>query len=174
MKRVRAPAAPKRIRAPAARRRGVTLMELVVVLAIIGIVLGVAGPAFIVRGESVSDDAAAPVVRLLARARRTAIESARTTIVTIDPSTARAWVRTDGREPNVDTSFTLALARDTGIEAAVPRPRFVFDARGGAFGDALTLVSPAGRAAISLDRASGDVHVTVGANGVVAEGSHAP
>ncbi len=142
-----------------ARRAGFTLMELVVVLVILGVVLGVAGPAFIVRGDAMGDDPAAPVVRVLERARRTAVESARVTTVTIDPSTARTWVRTEGNAPNVDTTFTLALPRGVALSAAVPRARFTFDPRGGGWGDELSVASPTGRSAITVDRASGDAHV---------------
>jgi prepilin-type N-terminal cleavage/methylation domain-containing protein len=161
-----------RTRSPASRRTGFTLVELVVVLVILGVVLGVAGPAFIVRGEAMGDDASAPVVRMLERARRTANESARLTTVVIDPRTARAWVRTEGREPNIDTTFTLALTQGAALSAARPRVRFTFDARGGASGDALTVSSPAGRAIITVDRASGDVQVVPLAAG--ASGHAAP
>jgi prepilin-type N-terminal cleavage/methylation domain-containing protein len=149
-----------RLRPTAGRRTGFTLMELVVVLVILGVVLGIAGPAFIVRGAAMDEGAPASVVRTLERARRTAIESARVTTVTIDPRSARAWVRTEGRErSDVDTSFTLALPRDAVLSAAVPRARFTFDARGGASGDSLIVSAPAGRAIVTVDRASGDVRV---------------
>ena len=157
---------------PAERRGGFTLMELVVVLVILGVVLGVAGPAFIVRGAAMREDASAPVVRTLQRARLTALESARVTTVAIDPQAARVWVRTEGREPNVDTTFALALPPDVELSAALPRAHFTFDARGGASGDALSVTSPAGRAIITLDRASGDVRVTPLAAG--ARGHAAP
>jgi prepilin-type N-terminal cleavage/methylation domain-containing protein len=142
-------------------RTGFTLMELIVVLVILGVVVGVAGPAFIVRGEPMDGDASAPVVRVLERARRTAIESARVTTVIIDPRTARAWVRTEGRERNgVDTTFTIALRQDAELSAVPPRAQITFDPRGGGSGDALTVVSPSRRAVVTVDRASGDVRVT--------------
>lgn len=144
---------------PPARRAGFTLIELVVVLLILGVILGIAGPAFVLRGAAAGDDASAPVAGVLARARRTAIESARVTTVTIDPRSARVWVRTEGAEPNVDTTFTLALSRDSELQAPLARVHFTFDARGGASGEPLTVTSPGGRATISLDRASGEVRI---------------
>jgi hypothetical protein len=87
------------------------------------------------------------------------VESARVTTVIVDPQGARAWVRSDGPGPGVDTVVAIDLARGVVLSSDAPRPRFVFDPRGGASGDVLTVASPAGRSTIAVDRASGDVRV---------------
>ncbi|MCX5767641.1 MAG: type II secretion system protein [Gemmatimonadetes bacterium] len=144
-------------------QRGFTLIELVVVLAIIAMVLAVSVPAFAGRADAARPGDTEGLVRTLLRARQTAVESARLTTVILDPSSRRAWVRTDGPAPGVDTSFVVALADDVRLSADGARVRFAFYPDGHAAGDALTIASPRGTAQLRVSAANGDpiVHATI-------------
>jgi prepilin-type N-terminal cleavage/methylation domain-containing protein len=88
-------------RAPRSRaRRGITLLELIVVLALLGLVLAIAAPAFIIpRAVGESDLATA-----LGTARRAAVLRGEPVTVTIDA--AGAW-RVDGdATPNATPNAT--------------------------------------------------------------------
>ena len=75
--------------------RGFTLIELVVVLLILGLTLAAVAPAFAARRDKSLDAAVDAIAMLLRTARNTALETAVPTAVTIDPATARVWVRAD-------------------------------------------------------------------------------
>jgi prepilin-type N-terminal cleavage/methylation domain-containing protein len=147
-------------------RRGFTLLEFVVVLAVMGIILAVTAPAFRARIDAPRDDAAGVILSLLQRARRTALETSHRSTVMIDPSTHRAWVT--GRSAGgvvIDTAMTLAIPSDARLVASLARVRFVFSPDGSAESDALLVDSPRGRERIDVDRASGDARVTQGVGG---------
>lgn len=137
-------------------RHGFTVMELVVVLAIIAMVLAVSVPAFAGRADDARPGDAVGLMRTLLRARQTVVESARLTTVILDPSSRRVWVRTDGPAPSVDTSFVVALADDARLSSAGARVRFAFYPDGHAEGDVLTISSPRGTQLLRVSADHGD------------------
>jgi prepilin-type N-terminal cleavage/methylation domain-containing protein len=89
-------------------RRGVTLLELIVVLALLGLVLAIAAPAFIVPSPPRESDLGAAV----ATARRAAILRAEPVTLAIDA--AGAW-RVDGdASPSAPSIATGTLAQPIG------------------------------------------------------------
>lgn len=142
------------------RRAGFTLIELVVVIAILGVTFAVAIPSFTNRDRSGRADAANTIARLLERARNNAAEQAREMRVTIAPADARVWIYSNNFAGTPDTSFTLPLPAGTTLSATSPRVQFVFDASGRARGDQLLIESNGARIAITVDPFSGDVHVS--------------
>ncbi len=140
--------------------RGFTLIELVVVLLILGLTLAAVAPAFAARRDQAADRAVDAIAMLLRTARNTALETAVPTAVTIDPTSARVWVRADAIKNPLDTSFTIAVPVGTEYSAASPRVRFIFDPRGGATVDTLMVSSAGGRWAVTVDSWTGDVIVT--------------
>src|SRR5881394_3898609 len=97
-------------------RRGVTLMEMMVVLALMGIMAAAVAPAFLndARGNDLRDGAAT-VQRLLDRARVTARVTGHRVTVTFDASNARYWID----EP----ALTGAIALPGGATIWSDRPR---------------------------------------------------
>jgi type IV fimbrial biogenesis protein FimT len=139
--------------------RGLTLIELVVVLAIVGVSAAVALPAF---GRLLDDEPspAAPVVELLERARRTAMERAVRVTVTVIPASGRYWVWADGddaRAPLADG--VLALPAGARLAASGLRARVRFDPGGHAAGDTVVVWSATGAELVSADRWTGEVRV---------------
>ena len=140
--------------------RGFTLIELVVVLLILGLTLAAVAPGFAARRDQSSDAAVDAIAMLLRTARNTALETAVPTAVTIDPASARVWVRADEIKNPLDTSFTIDMPACAEYSATSPRARFTFDPRGGATVDTLLVSSARGRWAVTVDSWTGDVIVT--------------
>lgn len=161
----------ERIRSGARRRttgarEAFTLVEMVVVIAIIGTVAAAAAPLLSFARAGTVDDAVSVVTQLLGRARGTALDAASDVTVTVDPASHRAWIRAPEARPALDTSFTLTLPVGAELSSTSPRPSFRFDATGRASGEALVISTPRGRSSVSVDPFSGDVRVsTVGVNG---------
>jgi prepilin-type N-terminal cleavage/methylation domain-containing protein len=143
--------------APFARRCGFTLLELVVVIAILGVTFAVAIPSLTNRSRYDESDVAGSITRLLERARNTAAEQARATRVTIAPSTARAWFRIGDSDTALDSAITLALPSGTTLSATTPRVEFIFEPSGRARGDQLLIDANGARTSISVDPSSGDI-----------------
>ena len=135
--------------------RGFTVVELLVVLVMVGVTLGVVGPAFVARDSA--PDGVDVVLRLIERTKRTAIASARTTTLVIDPTAARAWVRSGGAAPAIDTSFAMDLPPTASMTSAVARPTFTFDADGGGTSGELHVNDARRSAAISVDPWTGEI-----------------
>ncbi len=104
-------------------RRGVTLIELVVVIALMSIIAGVTVPALssLDRREPTAVDI---VSTLLRETRATAIEQGRSVVLTIDPATARYWLDVP------DTTGVLALPGGATLMAPTPRVHVRFAATG--------------------------------------------
>ena len=138
---------------------GFTLAEIVVVLALLGIMAAVAVPAFTrLDAEDDATRGAADVVRVLHAARRMALERAVTATVLVDPTNRHYWVSLGDSTGQAD-SGTLDLARGVTLLGPVPRARFVFQPNGAVVGDSLFLRGPARTAVVTVDRWTGDVHV---------------
>jgi prepilin-type N-terminal cleavage/methylation domain-containing protein len=140
--------------------RGLTLVEVVVVLAIVGISAAVALPAL---GGLVAADPspAAPLARLLDRSRRTAMERALPVTVTLLPATGRYWVWADSAETRAGLADgTLALGPGVRLAARDRRVRIRFDPAGRADGDSVAVWSAEGADLVTVDPWTGVVHVT--------------
>ncbi|MDP1858408.1 MAG: prepilin-type N-terminal cleavage/methylation domain-containing protein [Gemmatimonadaceae bacterium] len=142
-------------------RRGVTLLELLIVLTILGVVAGVTVPAMV---RTVDDDdlskATREVVTLLTRTRATAIERAERVTLTLDPRTRRYWVYADSARTG--TGITSgALSIPLGVELLVTgeRVHFAFVLTGVGSGDPLALELGARANVITVEQWTGEVHV---------------
>lgn len=133
-------------------RNGFTLVELVVVLVLLGVILSVVTPALVTSG---AEDDAAAVVELLRSSRQTAIATARSINLTIDPAALRAWVVSDAGTSRLDTTFIIAVPPGTTLRAAGRRVRFHFSPDGSGWGDTLIVSTARSAARVYLAAPSG-------------------
>ncbi|HEX7120050.1 MAG TPA: GspH/FimT family protein [Longimicrobiales bacterium] len=141
-------------------RRGLSLLELVVVLLLLGIAASVAAPALArLAAPDPVRDGAERVRTVLRRARLTAVQRGRTVVVVVVPEQRRyrAWLVGDDARPLADG--VIELPADFRLQATSPRPTFTFSPRGRASGEAI-VVRGAGRAAsVVVDPWTGDPRV---------------
>jgi prepilin-type N-terminal cleavage/methylation domain-containing protein len=98
------------------RRRGFTVIELVVVVALVGIMVGVVAPSFASLDRRMTNrDATGPIDALVRLAKASAVERATKVIVTIDPGARRFWL-----EPP-DTTGLLVLPEDASLVSRAKR-----------------------------------------------------
>jgi prepilin-type N-terminal cleavage/methylation domain-containing protein len=142
---------------PLSRHVGFTLLELVVVIAILGVTFAIAIPSFTNRSRYDESDVAGAITLLLERARNTAAEQGRATHVTIAPSTARAWFKIGNSDSALDSAITLALPSGTKLSATTARVEFTFEPSGRARGDQLLIDANGVRTEITVDPSSGDI-----------------
>ena len=111
-------------------RRGFTLIELVVVIALMAVVIGVSAPALASLDRGGADSSAVDVVTaLLRRSRMTAIDRAIAVDLTIDPATARYWVYPP------EASGVLDVRAGARLVAGAPRVHYRFSPDGEANAD---------------------------------------
>jgi prepilin-type N-terminal cleavage/methylation domain-containing protein len=102
-------------------RRGFTLIELVVVIALMAVIVGVSAPALASLDHRSADSSAVDVVTaLLRRSRVTAIDRALAVDLTIDPATARYWIYPP------ETTGVLDVRAGTQFVAGAPRVHYRF------------------------------------------------
>jgi prepilin-type N-terminal cleavage/methylation domain-containing protein len=121
-------------------RRGVTLVELLVVLAIIGAMLGVVAPALSALASAPETPDRA-MDRVLESARATALNQAVDVEVIVNARRDRAWVRSDAARPRLDTAIVFEGGFSNSLAAPTPisgrRTRYLFRANGTAWSDSL-------------------------------------
>jgi len=101
-------------------RPGMTMIELVVVIALMAIIAGVSAPALASLGQPRNVSGLEVVTTLLRHCRATAIQHAHVVNVTIEPTTARYWVDLP------DTTAILSLPQQVTLSARSPRVHFRF------------------------------------------------
>ena len=138
-------------------RTGHTLVEMVVTLAIVGIMAATVAPALRVARDDDARRGTRAVVALLEAARATAATRGVAVTLVVDVSTLRAWVTPGDGAPTIDAG-TIDLGDAGTLQARARRARWTFMPTGAAFGDAI-VVSDAGRAVrIAVDPWTGEVH----------------
>lgn len=134
-------------------RRGFTLWEIGLVLALIGIMMGVAIPAFVRLGADDPSRAVDVVLKLLRDTRRLAIDQGVTVATTLDPATARYRVDTIGNggvtASIADTVLPLPLGAS--LTADSLRVQFFFLPTGAAIADSVAVRGDGTTMMVSVD-----------------------
>ena len=144
------------------KRSGFTLVELMVVLAILAMMSTVAIPAFTQLAEPNDlERAATEVRRLLERARLTALARGTRATVVIDPAGPR-YRLTISRGASPDSAVEALLAVPTGvvIGGAARRAQVTFDGQGRSFGDPIVLIAEGRAMTVAADPWTGSIHVS--------------
>ena len=132
-------------------RHGVTLIELVVVLALMGIIAGVVTPAF--RSATASDDSTVAQLGAVVRAARArSIERAAVVTLTIDPATGRFWI------DHPDTTGAIVMSAQSSLTGA-DRVHFRFRPTGEVAADPLSITEAGVVRAVRADRWTGKVEI---------------
>ena len=135
-------------------RRGVTLIELVVVIALMAIIAGVVTPAFRAASPASDVSATAQLSAVVRAARARAIERATVVTLTVDPTTGRFWI------DHPDTSGTITLSAQATLSGA-DRVHFRFRPTGEVAADPLAVTESGVSRAVRVNQWTGEV--TIGA-----------
>jgi len=140
-------------------RRGFTLLEVIVVLAILAITAGVVAPAlFRATRQDDLTHATSEITTLLGRARLAAVERGTPVSVTLTPESGEYAVTIErGDTTALLEEGTLDLDGGVRLVSTVRRPQFRFDPLGTAEGDSVSVLGPTGHRVVALDRWTGEV-----------------
>lgn len=133
-------------------RRGFTLWETALVLAILGITLALAAPAFVDFGALKAQSDAESVLALLRDARREALASGTVVALRLDPASGRWRADTTGVAGMGElTSGTLELAGSATLVTDQERLQFLFQPSGAAFADSVGVRNASGVTMVLVD-----------------------
>lgn len=129
-------------------RRGLTVIELVVVIALIGMMASVVAPSlFSFEGSGAAETTIDRVEALIRFGRTAAIERAQRVVLTIDPGTGRFWLDVP------DTTGMIAPAGESTLISPAKRVHIHFQVNGDAsIDDALLVREGATTRGIVVDR----------------------
>jgi general secretion pathway protein H len=142
-------------------RRGFTLVEVVIVLAILGIVAAVTTPSLIRLGrQDELTGSANSIARVLRGARLAALERAIPVSAVIEPTSRKYLVETESDAGSqILAQGTVQLAPSTTLASDRPRVRFVFAPLGSASPDSVVITGDGGSVVVGVERWSGEVFV---------------
>lgn len=113
------------------RTRGFTLIELMFVMSLLGVILVLASPSFmIVYRQLVTRAAVGRFVVVHGLARSAALRHGRVSELHIDPADARFWVEVDTSGTGIRDTVGLMHRLREGVVMASTRALLCFDARG--------------------------------------------
>jgi type II secretion system protein H len=143
---------------------GFTLVEVVVVLAILGIVTAVTVPSLVKLGRQDDlTDSANAVAAVLRNARMAALVRAISVSAVIDPAGRKYLVSAESDEaPVILAQGTLHLAPEVRLVIDRLRVRFSFGPLGSGDPDSVTVIGAEGTAIVGVTRWSGEVYVRTG------------
>jgi type II secretion system protein H len=143
------------------KRGGFTLVEVIIVLAIMGIIGAVTAPSLARLGRQDELTASAgEVARVLRSARMAALERAVPVSVIIEPAARKYLVKTETDDGQLTLAEgTMPLPPGVTLTSERPRVRFAFTRLGSASPDSLTVTGDGGAAVVGVKRWSGEVYV---------------
>jgi prepilin-type N-terminal cleavage/methylation domain-containing protein len=136
-------------------RRGVPLIELIVVTALMAIIAGVVTPAFRAASPASDVSATAQLTAIIRAARARAIERATVVTLTVDPTTGRFWI------DHPDTAGAIVLSAQANLSGG-DRVHFRFRPTGEVAADPLAITESGVVRAVRVNRWTGEV--TIGAH----------
>ena len=140
-------------------RCGFTLIEMLVVIAILAIVGAVTLPAARLNSEDELARASALLTNLIQRSRQTAVERGESVSLIVDAENARYWaIAVAPDHPDSVVSYgTIDLPSGATLTADDSRTHFTFGPSGSVSGQPLTLEMDGGAALITVNQWTGDV-----------------
>ncbi|MBM4194521.1 MAG: prepilin-type N-terminal cleavage/methylation domain-containing protein [Gemmatimonadetes bacterium] len=137
-------------------RRGFTLWETALVLAVLGVTLGLTAQALVSFGTEKPRTDAEALLTLLKQARAQAIRGNTAVALRIDPVSGRFRMDTTGALGSGEyLSGTIELGGGTGLETEQARLQFLFNPAGAAFADSVGVRGAAGTVMVLVDPWSG-------------------
>jgi prepilin-type N-terminal cleavage/methylation domain-containing protein len=145
----------------ARRRRGFTLMEMALVLAIMAVSAMLVAPAFARMGQDKPLGVADPLIKLLGDARQIAIQRNEAVTLRLDPTSGRYRADTVGVAGSGELGEgTLALGAQDAMATDLPRLVYVFHPTGSAFADTVLVRGPSASVMVAVDPWSGVAHAS--------------
>jgi len=142
-------------------RRGFTLWEMTIVLAIMAVVATLTAPALVSFGNDQPPGAADKLVSLLHAARQTAIADNTIVTVRLDPTTLKFEIDssgTAGSGPIASGKLDLDVSQTLVTDA--PRLQYIFTPTGASFSDTVLVRGGGDRPLwVGVDAWSGEAHV---------------
>lgn len=142
-------------------RRGFTLLEMAIVLAIMAVSALLVAPALARMGEGKPPGAGEDVVKLLNDARKIAIERNETVTLRLDPTSGRYRADTVGVGGSGELGEgAMTLGAQETLITDLPRLTYVFHPTGATFADTVLVRGAGSSALVSVDPWNGVAHAS--------------